>query len=92
MKNYTYPLGEAYFLDQLFPAPEIANSDLNFKTRADVIRHYSLKSLAADGIEGIKEVKVDLAFGSYQVQIEGEFDWEKVDRFAKRHWQVFSRS
>ncbi|GAB2495899.1 hypothetical protein [Algoriphagus taiwanensis] len=92
MKNYTYPLGEAYFLDQLFPTPEIANSDLNFKTRADVIRHYSLKSLAADGIEGIKEVKVDLAFGSYQVQIEGEFDWEKVDRFAKRHWQVFSRS
>lgn len=92
MKNYTYTLGEAFFLDQLFPDPKIADTSLCFKTFSDVIRHYTLNSLNADGIEGIKDVKVNLSFGTYQVQVEGEFDWELVDRFAQRHWQIFSRS
>ncbi|GMQ27872.1 hypothetical protein [Algoriphagus confluentis] len=92
MKNYTYTLGEAYFLDQLFPAAEIADSSLHFKTTADVIRHYTLNSIHADGLAGIQEIKVDLTFGTYRIQLEGEFDSGKVEQFAQRHWEVFSRN
>jgi hypothetical protein len=89
MNSYQYVLGAKTILEQLFPNPADAEPGLNFKDYADVIRHYTRNSLAADGIPPVN-VGVRLVGEQYQVSIEGNAPQASYQEFAGRHIQIFS--
>lgn len=89
MNSYQYILGTKAILEQLFPNPADANPGLNFKDYADVIRHYTTNSLAADGIPS-ENVGVALVGEQYQVSIEGNAPQDTYREFGGRHIQIFS--
>ncbi|TDQ19486.1 hypothetical protein DFQ04_1307 [Algoriphagus boseongensis] len=90
METITYTLGDAKDLDQLFPDAKYADHNLMFQDTTDVIRHYTKNSIHADGIEGDIEVKVSLKKGKYQIEILGYYDLIQMEKFKKRHQQIFS--
>ena len=91
MPTHSYVLGSTKQLEQLFPAPEIADQSLNFKHYTDVIRHYTLNSLRADGFRGSVEVGVSVKRSNYEVSIESSASQKEIETFAKRHALIFSK-
>lgn len=91
MPKHTYILGSAKQLEQLFPAPEIADASLHFKQYSDVIRHYTLNSLRADGFKGTLQVTVGLNKTNYEVCIESSNSQKEIETFAKRHTLIFGK-
>jgi hypothetical protein len=90
MTTYKYCLGNAASLEQLFPPPEYAERSLDFKSYADVIRHYTLNSLYADGMVEIDSVTVTLSGGEYFIEIIGTVPLELLTSFGDRHAKIFS--
>ena len=98
MNSIKYIFGSAKYLDQLFPPAKYANNDLMLRNYPDVIRHYTMNSLKADGFGKIEkkdnkvgyEVKVELINGEYHIQITAKDSLEKLSLFAERHSAIFS--
>jgi hypothetical protein len=91
MPTHRYLLGPADALEQLFPAPKWADPSLGFKDYGDVIRHYTMNSLKADGIDGIGDVRVLRELGDYFVSIDHDASTETIRRFAERHARIFDK-
>lgn len=89
MPKHEYSLGHQRILEQLFPAPDIADKSLGFHHYTDVIRHYTNNSLAADGMPNV-HADVKLQDHEYHVTIEGEADHDNLVQFARRHIRVFN--
>ncbi|NNK89442.1 MAG: hypothetical protein HKO89_02440 [Saprospiraceae bacterium] len=90
MTTYQYTLGSAEYMVQLFPNPVFADKDLGFNTYADVIKHYTVNSLEADGID-FSEVDVHEQNGMYAIKIIGHASLETLKKFGKRHNELFSK-
>lgn len=90
MSSHQYTLGPARYLEQLYPAPQFAPS-LNFNDYADVIRHYTMNSLNADGIKNITNVHVTKKNDKYQVHIEAKATKKALKTFGSRHTKIFSK-
>lgn len=90
MPTHTYTLGPAKILDQLFPAPEIADPRLNFHNYKDVIAHYTMNSLVADGVKNAKKVEVEKKSGKYVITIQGS-SAKQLETFANRHKEIFNK-
>lgn len=91
MNCIQYTLGEKAPIEALYPAAIFANKNLNFKDLCDVISHYTQKSLAADGVMGVEEVRVTLVREAYQIRLEAKADMATLQDFAKRHQEIFSK-
>ncbi|MBN7813663.1 hypothetical protein J0A68_22090 [Algoriphagus sp. H41] len=89
MSTFRYSLGPVRTLNELFPAAKFANKNLNFRTRADVIRHYTQNSLSADRVSGIEEVRVYKEAGDYYIELSGSTPTELLKTFAARHVKIF---
>ncbi|NCD72475.1 hypothetical protein [Mucilaginibacter agri] len=90
MASYTYNLGDANKIEQLYPPAEFANKNLNFINYLDVIRHYTSSSLAADGISNVEKIEISVVAGDYFVKIEADTSLEILTKFGNRHAQIFS--
>src|SRR3954462_10024792 len=94
MPVHRYTLGSVSHLQQLYPAPELADSNLNFKCYEDVIRHYTCSSLTADTIIQFTGVVVTQEADDYLVAIEyNEYSTPQgaVIAFGERHAKIFNR-
>jgi len=91
MSSYEYVFGDAEKIEQLFPPPQFANDSLGFHDYADVIRHYTGNSLAADGIQDVKEISVSRSGGQYLIRLESAGPREVLERFGERHALIFSK-
>jgi hypothetical protein len=90
MPEHHYTLGPAKALEQLYPAPDVADKSLEFHDYADVIRHYTMNSLIVDGVEDI-QVEVNLEDDAYRVTLEGNTPHEVLARFGERHATIFNK-
>ncbi|HSF45622.1 MAG TPA: hypothetical protein VLA58_06405 [Chitinophagaceae bacterium] len=91
MSTHTYLLGPAHKLEQLYPAPDIADPSLNFHDYTDVIRHYTNNSLIADGFQNIGHVTVTKKDGEYHVSVESAGTHEDLVHFGKQHAKIFDK-
>jgi hypothetical protein len=90
MPSHRYILGHAKPLEQLFPAPDLADPSLHFHSYSDVIRHYTHNSLIADGFPEDSIVTVMKENEEYHVTIESS-SHEALMAFGKRHAKVFDK-
>lgn len=91
MSTYRYTLGPDEKIEQLFPPPQYADQSLHFHHYSDVIRHYTINSLKADGIRAIQGVDVTIEKGVYRIAIEASVPRKTLVAFGKRHALIFSR-
>jgi hypothetical protein len=91
MATHRYALGYVADLEQLFPAPEIADKSLNFTSYQDVIRHYTQNSLLADGLKGVRNIEVTKRAGKYYIELKGLEHINKLTAFGQRHAKIFSK-
>jgi hypothetical protein len=91
MASHHYSLGHTSPLDQLFPAPQFADPSLHFKHVIDVIRHYTINSLHADGIKDLHKVEVTHSGDEYHVHIDAIASEDALITFGKRHALIFSK-
>ncbi len=89
MSSHQYLLGPSDPLEQLFPKPEYAESSLNFKHFTDVICHYTLNSLNADGLGAVSKVEVSKKHDGYWIHLEGPVEENQLITFAERHARIF---
>jgi hypothetical protein len=89
MASHQYSLGPAKYLDQLFPEPKWADPSLHFKHVTDVIRHYTINSLHADGINDVHKVEVTSTGHDYHVHIEAGASHPELVTFGERHALIF---
>lgn len=90
MATFNYVLGAADKIEQLFPPPGDADASLNFHDYTDVIRHYTLNSLKADGVE-VQEIEVIKAENRYHIKIVNTGEQDILEKFGNRHAQIFSK-
>jgi hypothetical protein len=90
MTSHEYYFGPKGTINQLFPPAKYANPDLNLQNFQDVIRHYTINSLNADGIEDYHEVFVELRDEEYYITITGTASHQTLETFGKRHAEIFS--
>ncbi|NQY67660.1 MAG: hypothetical protein HRT72_08050 [Flavobacteriales bacterium] len=90
MEKIQYTLGPKNKIKQLFPPAEFANYDIEPKNLEDVIRHYTINSLKADNINGIKDVHVKIKNNNYEITLLGEDPDNKFSTFGERHAKIFS--
>lgn len=90
MASHAYVLGLKQSLDLLYPAPDYADPSLHFRTIADVIKHYTVNSLRADGIAGIHKVEVTQTQSQYHIHIEADANKETLVAFGERHTMMHS--
>ncbi len=91
MPSHTYLLGPVHKLEELYPAPEIADPSLKFHNYTDVIRHYTNNSLIVDGFKDISKVDVSKKDSEYHVTIESGGSYEELVKFGKRHAKIFDK-
>ncbi len=91
MASHHYILGHTGPLDQLFPAPQYADPSLHFQTIMDVIRHYTINSLHADGIHEPHKVEVTHVDHHYHIHIDAIASKETLVTFGERHARIFSK-
>ncbi|MFN0189994.1 MAG: hypothetical protein ACKVQV_14940 [Bacteroidia bacterium] len=91
MATYQYILGFISELEQLFPAPQFADKSLNFNSYSDVIRHYTLNSLKADGISEVNKLEVYKKEETYLIHIDSNESIETLVAFGDRHAKIFSK-
>ncbi len=89
MAEITYTLGATTDLEELYPPPELADRNLGFSTYADVIRHYTQKSLEMDDLQPTT-VSVRTVEGSYVVDVAADGDSDLLSQFALRHVELFA--
>ena len=90
MSRYNYVLGPVDKIEQLFPPPEYADPSLNFHNYPDVIKHYTMNSLIADGIR-VDELEVTQSAGMYHIQLAGQAEQPVLEKFGRRHSKIFSK-
>ncbi len=90
MPSCNYDFGPAEKIEQLFPPPKYANPSLGFHDYRDVIKHYTMNSLIADGIE-VTSLEVTCSEGMYHIMIESKAEQETLEKFGNRHSKIFSK-
>ena len=92
MAVHNYTLGTVNIIEQLFPAPGLADPGLKFVTYSDVISHYTASSLKADGIgdPNNNKVLVGTDSGEYKISIDCEASSETLAAFGERHAKIFN--
>lgn len=91
MVKHKYKLGSVRIMNKLFPSPRFADPKLlKVKTYKDVIRHYTLNSLKADGFKGKPEVTVSKEKRNYFVTIKSADSLKRIKSFGERHAKIFS--
>lgn len=91
MASVKYNLGDVLTIQQLYPPAEYINADVGLLTWTDVIRHFTLNSLAADAVANA-EVVVEHRGPDYVITINGDVEQEFLDSFAQRHQLLFSKN
>lgn len=89
MNHIEYKLGRVESIRALYPPARFANPDVGLSTYRDVIRHYTMNSLMADGFQHI-EVHVLREHDAYHVRIGAKDSAERLQAFADRHVLLFS--
>lgn len=86
MPTIEYVLGAVEIVDQLFPPVREINDDVGLRDQADVVAHFTLNSLIADGFTS-PVVDVTVIDGAYVLAISA--DNGPLDAFAERHAELF---
>lgn len=89
MANLQYALGPVSLLDELFPPADLANKDVGLHCQTDVIAHYTLNSLVADGFDQ-PTAQVSVANDQYMVDVSVAQGQSALDQFAHLHQQIFT--
>ncbi|WP_170763051.1 hypothetical protein [Ruegeria lacuscaerulensis] len=89
MAAFTYPLGTADLLDELFPPAELANPDVGLTNRESVIAHYTRNSLEADGFTSAA-VTVRKSDERYWVELSADQSEAALSLFARHHQRLLA--
>ncbi len=89
MPKVRYRLGAKAVLDELFPPADLVDQKLGLGTRCDVIAHFTMSSLVADGFESPEVTVVD-EDGGYMLSIDARGSKSRLEGFAERHVRILA--
>ncbi len=89
MATLKYSLGSVALLDELFPPAALANPSVGLTDQPEVIAHYTLNSLLADGFDQ-PMAHVLSTNDQYWVEISATQPESQLEQFAAHHKTLFA--